>query len=152
MCAQLFLTLCEPMDYSPPGSSVHGIFQTRILEWVAISYSRGSSQPRDLTCTSCTAGILNSWATGETLRSKESPLYRNCMLGTPNTGDGWPLREARKISVRHYVSSQGQKYWKHLITVPVQREYIHVSPSFLRCNAGGIRIHSKRRGGMKAIA
>ena len=37
---------CDPMDYSPPGSSVHGIFQPRILEWVAISYSSGYSQPR----------------------------------------------------------------------------------------------------------
>ena len=37
------LTLCDPMDCSPPGSSVHGIFQARILEWVAISFSRGSS-------------------------------------------------------------------------------------------------------------
>ena len=41
--AQLCLTLCNPMDYSLPGSSIHGIFQTRILEWVAISFSRGSS-------------------------------------------------------------------------------------------------------------
>ena len=52
-------TLCVPMDYSPPGSSVHGILQARILEWVAISCSRGSSQPRDQTCVcciSCTAG------------------------------------------------------------------------------------------------
>ena len=40
-------TLCNPMDCSLPGSSVHGIFQTRILEWVAISFSRGSSPPRD---------------------------------------------------------------------------------------------------------
>ena len=40
---QLCLSLCKPMDCSPPGSSVHGIFQTRILEWVAISYSRESS-------------------------------------------------------------------------------------------------------------
>ena len=40
-------TLCNPMDYSLPGSSVHGIFQARVLEWVAISFSRGSSQPRD---------------------------------------------------------------------------------------------------------
>ena len=38
-------TLCDPMDYSLPGSSVHGIFQARILGWVAISFSRGSSQP-----------------------------------------------------------------------------------------------------------
>ena len=47
MCvrAQSCPTLCNPMDCSPPGSSVHGIFQARILEWVAISYSRGFSDP-----------------------------------------------------------------------------------------------------------
>ena len=49
-------TLCDPMDCSPPGSSVHGILQARILEWVAISFSRGSSQPRDRTQVSHTAG------------------------------------------------------------------------------------------------
>ena len=42
MCAQLYLTLCEPMDCGPPGSFVHGIPQARILEWVAMSSSRGS--------------------------------------------------------------------------------------------------------------
>ena len=47
--AQSCLTLCDPTDCSPPGSSVHGISQVRILEWVAISYSRGSSRPRDQT-------------------------------------------------------------------------------------------------------
>ena len=45
--AQLRPTLWDPMDCSPPGSSAHGISQTRILEWVAISSSRGSSRPRD---------------------------------------------------------------------------------------------------------
>ena len=40
---------CDPMDCSPPGSSIHGILQARTLEWVAISFSRGSSQPRDRT-------------------------------------------------------------------------------------------------------
>ena len=44
------------MDYRPPGSYVHGIFQTRILEWVAVSFSSGSSPPRDQTCISCIAG------------------------------------------------------------------------------------------------
>ena len=44
---QSCLTLFNPMDCNPPGSSVHGIFQTRILEWVAISYSGGSSRPRN---------------------------------------------------------------------------------------------------------
>ena len=46
--APLFPTLCDSMDCSPPGSSVHRILQARILEWVAISFSRGSSWPRDL--------------------------------------------------------------------------------------------------------
>ena len=43
LAAQWCLTLCDPMDYSPPGSSVPGILQARILEWVVISFSRGSS-------------------------------------------------------------------------------------------------------------
>ena len=46
-------TLCDPVDCSPPGFSVHGIPQARILEWVATSFSRGSSPPRDRTCVSC---------------------------------------------------------------------------------------------------
>ena len=45
LCAQSCPALCCPMDYSPPGSSAHGTFQARILEWIAISYSRGSSHP-----------------------------------------------------------------------------------------------------------
>ena len=54
---QLCQTLCDPMDCSPPGSSVHGILQARTVEWVAISYSRGSSRLRDrthVTCIFCT--------------------------------------------------------------------------------------------------
>ena len=47
--SQLCPTLCDPMECNPPGSSVHGILQARVLEWVAISSSRGSSQPRDQT-------------------------------------------------------------------------------------------------------
>ena len=54
---QSCLTLWDPLDYSPPGSTVHGIFQARILEWVAISSSRGSFQPRDRTCGSCASHI-----------------------------------------------------------------------------------------------
>ena len=55
MCvhAQLYPTPGDPMDCSPPDSSVRGILQARILEWVAISSSRGSSQPRDHTQVSC---------------------------------------------------------------------------------------------------
>ena len=54
---QLCPTLCHPMDCSPPGSSVHGISQSRILEWVAVSFSRASSQPRYRTHISCISCI-----------------------------------------------------------------------------------------------
>ena len=54
--AQSCLTLCDPVDCSLSGSSIHGIFQTRILEWGAISFSRGSSWPRDWTQVSRIAG------------------------------------------------------------------------------------------------
>ena len=53
LVAKLCLTLCDLMDCSPPGSSVHGISQAKILEWVAISISRGSSWPRDRTHVFC---------------------------------------------------------------------------------------------------
>ena len=56
-CTWLRLTPCDPMDFSPPGSFVHEILQARILEWVAISSSRGSSQPRDQTHFSCVSCI-----------------------------------------------------------------------------------------------
>ena len=52
------LILCDPMGCSPPGTSLHGIFQARILEWFAIPFSRGSSQPRDGTQGSHTADSL----------------------------------------------------------------------------------------------
>jgi len=55
--AQYCLTLCYPMDYSPAGSFVHRIFQARILEWVAISFSRGYSWPRDWILISCVSFI-----------------------------------------------------------------------------------------------
>ena len=64
MCAQSCLTLCNPMDCSLTGSPVHGIFQARILEWVAIPFSRRPSQPRDQTQVSCIAGrFFTIWAT-----------------------------------------------------------------------------------------
>ena len=63
LVAQSCPTLCDPMDCSPQGSSVHGILQARILQWVAISFSRASSQPRDWTWVTCTAGrFFTIWA------------------------------------------------------------------------------------------
>ena len=69
MLSSSVVSLCDSMDCSPPGSSVHGIFQARILEWVAISSSRGSLRPRDWTCVSYIScigrQILYHWATWE---------------------------------------------------------------------------------------
>ena len=68
-------TLWDPMDYT-----VHGILQDRILEWVAVPFSRGSSQPRDRTLASRIAGrFFTSWATGEALYAIYISLYR-CIL------------------------------------------------------------------------
>ena len=64
--------LCDPMSCSPPGSSVRGIFQAGILEWVAIPFSRGSSQPRNWTQVSSIAGrFFTIWKTREKRGHKE---------------------------------------------------------------------------------
>jgi len=66
LVAQSCLTLCNPIDCSPPVSSVHWIFQARILEWVALSYSRRSSQLMGWTWVSCITGrFFIIWATRE---------------------------------------------------------------------------------------
>ena len=78
---------CDPMDCSPLGSSVHGIFPARIQEWVAISSSRGSSQPRDWTCVSCVSyigtWILYHWAACETWCSTPLTLVISRLIETP---------------------------------------------------------------------
>ena len=73
--------LWDPMDRSPPVSSVHGILQARILEWVAMPSSRGFSQPRDWTQVSCIAGgFFTIWAT------REAQEYWSGLL-IPSAGD-----------------------------------------------------------------
>ena len=73
--AQSCLTLCDPMDYT-----VNGILQARILEWVAFLFSRGSSQPRDLTQVSCIAGgFFTNWAIREALQTCQL-LFKNWII------------------------------------------------------------------------
>ena len=74
--AQSCLTLCNPMDCSLPGSSVRGIFQARILEWVAISFSRRSFQPRDQTQTLYHLSHQGSLTILQTQYSSETSLPR----------------------------------------------------------------------------
>ena len=92
LVAQWCPTLCDPRDYSPPGSSVHGICQARILEWVAISFSRGSSQPRDWTQVSCVAGrLFTIWAIG---KPYQLPVRRVEMVPWTRSGPAAPLPSA----------------------------------------------------------
>ena len=77
--AQSCPTLCDPMDCSLQGSSIHGIFQARILKWVAISSSRGSSWPRGRTPVSRSAGRrFTAWATGEAPSVQFSSVAQSC--------------------------------------------------------------------------
>ena len=73
---QLCPTLCDPMDCSLPGFSIQGILQARILQWVTISFSRGSSWPRDRTRVSHIGGRrFNLWATYRGKESKKEWIY-----------------------------------------------------------------------------
>ena len=75
------LTLWDPMDYSLPSFSVHGIFQAGILEWVAISFSRGSSQPRDRTRVSHVVGrYLLSEPQGKSIIVVPEPIFSESFL------------------------------------------------------------------------
>ena len=60
VCILSCVWLCDPKDSGPPCSSVHGVFQARILQWLAISCSKGSFQPRDRTCVSCRS-LIGRW-------------------------------------------------------------------------------------------
>ena len=89
LVAQSRLTLCDPMDCSPPGSSVHGIFQARIQEQVAISFSRRSSRPRNQTHISCIAGgFLTTGSPGFSLGASGKESACQCNPWKPIEGDG----------------------------------------------------------------
>ena len=110
---QLCPTFCNPMDCSLPGSSIHGIFQARILEWIAISFSRRSSQPRDWTQVSRIVGrCFTIWATREVL-----PCRRLCLISRPLNVDNDKIHEtwfsrrqtSKKIKDRGFLSGSVAK-------------------------------------------
>ena len=83
--SQLCPTLCNPVDCRLPGSSIHGIFQARVLEWVATSFSRGSSWPRDQTLVSrIVGGFFTVWATREEIQWRLGHflnlMIKHCLL------------------------------------------------------------------------
>ena len=92
-------TLCDPVDCSPQDSSVHGILEARILEWVVMPFSRGSSRPRvqtHISCVSCIAGwFFTCWATGEATCEVLAPsiyfrkwiLFSSVLVSRRNNGN-----------------------------------------------------------------
>ena len=88
LVTQASLTLCDPMECSHPSSSVHGILQARILEWVAIPFSRGSSQLRDWTQVSCIAGRF--FTVGATREGAAVGNWGSFTLGTSSGKQSTP--------------------------------------------------------------
>ena len=121
------LTLCNPMDCSPPGSSVNGIFQAKILEWVAISFSRGSSRPRNQTQVSCIAGRrFTIWATREALDATVSGIYfffRNVVA----------YRNATEFCICWYCILQ--LYWIHWSSISLLFESLKFSLYKIKASA-----------------
>ena len=118
-------SLCDPVGCSPPGSSVHGIFQARILEWAAISISRGSSRPRDGTRVSCVCCVgrqilyhcttLGSpWQAGTESCSETKRMCVEDQTLVPKLGSWWfsqgEIREDNLISKEHPEGSFRRKW------------------------------------------
>ena len=112
------LTLCDPMDCSPPGSSVRGISQARILEWVAIPFFRGSSQARDRTC------ISLHW------QVDSLPLSH---LGSPSWWWQWSWKllnsnKNQRLLRVHYVSVSALKYFTSIISFyPHNKRFLFIA-------------------------
>ena len=126
LISQLCLTLYDPMDCSPPGSFVHGILQARILEWVAIPFSRGSSYPRHQTGVSCIAGrFFTIWAT------REAPWkhYSQCHMST-RAGHFWFMLYVTdwRFATQHIVEPNVWKeFWRKINTSNILLFLCHVN-------------------------
>ena len=114
---QLCPTLCDPTDCSLPSSSVHGILQARILEWVAIPFSRGSCRPRDWTWDSCFAGrFFTIWAT-----SSVQSLCHVWLFATP-----WTAARQASLSI---TNSRSLPKLVHRVGDAIQPSHPLSSPS-----------------------
>ena len=108
LIAKLCPTLCDPMDCKPPSSSACGILQARILEWVTVPFSRGSSQPRDRIWVSGIAGrFFTNWATKEALNVKrvyKFSISQHVHLRLTKDSDSWlPYSKTIKMSTMSWV-------------------------------------------------
>ena len=102
---QVISNSCNPVNWSLPGSSVHGVLQARILEWVAVPFSRGSAQPRDWIMVSHVAGrFFTSWPSGKPFiciytyigEGNSNPLQSSCLENPIDRGT-W-LAKVHRVS------------------------------------------------------
>ena len=130
--AQSYLTLRYPMDSSPPDSSFHGIFQARILEWVAVPFSRGSSQPRDWTQVSCIVGrCFTTWAIRKAQQSgvqKHLQIYPLIGLTPLSLYDDLLCLLLQSLSWDHFVSYK--YHYPGFLLVSIFMEYNFTSYNF----------------------
>ena len=109
---QLCPTLCNPVDYSRPGSSVHGILQARILEWVAMPSSRGSSRPKNQSCLSYISYIgRGSCATWE------SPKRPRAILKTKMFNKKWIGESQLDIYEEHFISLLASRWLSDILLI-----------------------------------
>ena len=156
VCAQSCPTLCDLMDCSPPGSSVHGIFQARVLQWVTISFSRVSSQPRDWTTSLAYPALAGRFFTTEPpgkpwwkpMGTLQLQLFSSTASIPGILAGGWPergsassslegdpggawagliLRDRSCVSVWACTHHSG-KLRKHQCAPPASHIHLHTSP------------------------
>ena len=129
LAAQSCPTLCDPTDCSPPGSSVHGVFQARILGWVAISSSRGSSQLRDQTHVSCVSCIGGRFFTTVPPGKPRALMFLSCLKYLPKnmwlSADG---DRANKIQKCYYARCNSVQFSSVAQLCPTLRDPMNSGP------------------------
>ena len=124
--AQSCLTFCDAMDYTPPGFSTPENLQARILEWVGISFFRGSSWPRDQTPISCTAGrFFTVWATRETQSCWDQYKVPEVSFDSNQLKKGFSLITLNLPSLKNYLQ---RPYGKCYIVRSKSEDAYRVSP------------------------
>ena len=103
VCAQWRRTPCNPINCSPPSSPVHGIFQTRILEWIAISSSRGPSRPKDQARVSCISCIGRRIL--YPLSQPGKPIYPDPFPQVRTTDQSWGMEVLKKKNQENCLQS-----------------------------------------------
>ena len=139
VCVLSRVRLCNPMDYCPSGSSVHGIFKARILEWVAISSSRGYSWPRDQSHISCTGrshlGSPKKWIYSLCVLSRVQLTVTPWTVCSPPDSSGHGVFQARileQVAISYSRGSYQSRDWTHISCVSCTGRQIlyHCTTSF----------------------